>query len=125
MAWIEARARGAIVTTVFCLTTMLSAPLCQAEPSLVIQKQRTEKKSFTDAQLAEGFFKTSFGAEFHLAGRVDRIRKYVKPVRVFIEGSQRPDRRKQLADVVADIGHRIAHLDIAMAEDRHSANVLV
>ena len=37
------------------------------------------------------FFKTAFGAEFHLAGRVDRIRKYDVPVRVFVDNS-RPDR---------------------------------
>jgi Protein of unknown function (DUF2927) len=124
MARVKVRCRDAVAVMVLCLTA-LSAPMCRAEPSLVAQKQRAEKKSFTDAQLVEGFLKTSFGAEFQLAGRVDQIRKYVKPVRVFIEGSQRADRRKQLAGVVADIGRRIAHLDIAMADDRESANVVV
>ena len=125
MARIKARGRGIAAVTVLCLMAALTASLCRAEPSIVAQKQRAEKKSFTDAQLTEGFFKTAFGAEFQLAGRVDRIRKYVKPVRVFIEGSQRADRRQQLADVVADIGRRIAHLDIAMTDDRESANVVV
>jgi Protein of unknown function (DUF2927) len=125
MARIKARGRGTVAVMVLCLAAALSASLCHAEPSLVAQKQRAEKKSFTDAQLIEGFLKTSFGAEFQLAGRVDRIRKYVNPVRVFIEGSQRADRRKQLSDVVADIGRRIAHLDIAMTVDRDSANVVV
>jgi hypothetical protein len=125
MARIEARARDAVAAAVLCLAAVLAAPSCRADSSIVAQKQRAEKKSFTDAQLVEGFLKTSFGAEFQLAGRVDRIRKYVKPVRVFIEGSQRADRRKQLAAVVADIGHRIAHLDIAMADDRDNANIVV
>jgi hypothetical protein len=125
MARIDARGRGAVAVMVLCLTAVLAAPLCQAEPSFVAQKQQAEKKSFTDVQLVEGFLQTSFGAEFQLAGRVDRIRKYVKPVRVFIEGSQRADRHKQLADVVADIGRRVAHLDIAMADDRENANVVV
>src|SRR5258708_10783044 len=124
MARIKARARGIAAATVLCLTAALPATLCRAEPSIIAQKQRAEKKSFTDAQLIDGFFKTSFGAEFHLAGRVDRIRKYVKPLRVFIEGSQRADRRNQLSDVAADIARRIAHLDIAMAADRDSANVI-
>ncbi|HVV80764.1 MAG TPA: DUF2927 domain-containing protein, partial [Pseudolabrys sp.] len=125
MARIEARTRGAVAAAVLCLAAVLAAPLCRADPSIVAQKQRAEKKSFTDAQLVEGFLKTSFGAEFQLAGRVDRIRKYVKPVRVFISGSQRADRRKQLADIVDDIGRRVAHLDIAMADDRDSANIVV
>lgn len=86
---------------------------------------RAEKTTFTDAQIIEGFLKTSFGAEFQLAGRVDRIRKYRKPVRVFISSKSRPDRRKQLGGIIADIGSHIQHLDIAVTEDRAAANLLV
>jgi hypothetical protein len=68
--------------------------------------------------------KTAFGAEFHLAGRVDRIRKFVAPVRVFAEGT-RADRKAQIAKVVADIAAHMRHLDIAMAERAEDANVLV
>ncbi len=95
-----------------------------AEIPAIASRQRAEKKSFTDAEIADGFLKTAFGAEYHLAGRVDRIRKYDMPVRVFADGN-RPDRKAQLAKVVADIGQRIAHLDIAMAETGDSANILV
>jgi hypothetical protein len=99
-------------------------PAASAEIPAIASRQRAEKKSFTDAEIADGFLKTAFGAEYHLAGRVDRIRKYDVPVRVFADGN-RPDRKAQLAKVVADIGQRIAHLDIAMAETSDSANVLV
>jgi hypothetical protein len=90
----------------------------------IAARQRIEKKSFTDAEIIEGFFKTAFGAEFQLAGRVDRIRKYVTPVRVFAEG-KRADRKAQLAKIVADIGSRIQHLDIAMAKDSEDATITV
>src|SRR6202011_262565 len=99
-------------------------PAASAEIPAIASRQRAEKKSFTDAEITDGFLKTAFGAEYHLAGRVDRIRKYDMPVRVFAEGN-RPDRKAQLAKVVADIGQRIAHLDIAMAETSDGANVLV
>src|SRR6202165_5256299 len=95
-----------------------------AENPAIASRQRAEKKTFTDSEITEGFLKTAFGAEYHLAGRVDRIRKYHMPVRVFADGN-RADRKAQLAKVVADIGQRIAHLDIAMAETSDSANVLV
>ena len=101
------------------------APAHAAENPDVAARQRAEKKTFTDAEITEGFFKTAFGAEFHLAGRVDRIRKYDGPVRVFAQGASRRDRKAQLANVVADISKRIAHLDIAMAATRDDANVLV
>ena len=100
------------------------APVLSAEIPAIASRQRAEKKSFTDGEIAEGFFKTAFGAEYHLAGRVDRIRKYDVPVRVFADGN-RPDRKAQLAKVVADIGARVQHLDIAMANDADSANVAV
>jgi Protein of unknown function (DUF2927) len=95
-----------------------------AEIPSIAARQRAEKKSFTDAEIVEGFLKTAFGAEFQLAGRVDRIRKYVAPVRVFAEGN-RADRKAQLAQVVADIAKRVQHLDIAMAATAADANVTV
>src|SRR6478609_393873 len=95
-----------------------------AEIPGVAQRQRTEKKIFTDGEIVEGFFKTAFGAEYHLAGRVDRIRKYDAPVRVFADGT-RPDRKAQLAKIVADIAARVQHLDIAMTANNDDANVLV
>jgi hypothetical protein len=95
-----------------------------SEIPAIAARQRAEKKIFTDAEIVEGFLKTSFGAEFQLAGRVDRIRKYVSPVRVFAEGN-RADRKAQLAQVVADIGRRVQHLDIDMATNGEDANVTV
>jgi hypothetical protein len=96
-----------------------------AENPAIASRQRTEKKTFTDSEIIDGFFKTAFGAEFHLAGRVDRIRKYDRPVRVFAAGANRPDRKAQLAKVVADIGRRIAHLDIATAATIDEATIVV
>ena len=104
--------------------TALWPSLSLAEIPSIVARQRVEKKSFTDAEIVEGFMKTSFGAEYHLAGRVDRIRKYDAPVRVFADGNH-AGRKAQLAKVVADIGHRIQHLDIAMTDRAEDANVTV
>ena len=60
-----------------------------ADIPAIAQRQRTEKKIFTDSEIVDGFLKTAFGAEYHLAGRVDRIRKYDGPVRVFADGTPR------------------------------------
>jgi Protein of unknown function (DUF2927) len=99
-------------------------PLAAEIPGIA-SRQRAEKKSFTDGEIADGFLKTAFGAEYHLAGRVDRIRKYDAPVRVFADGVNRADRKAQLAKVVADIAARVRHLDIAMADSGDGANVVV
>jgi hypothetical protein len=67
----------------------------------------------------------TFGAEFHVGGRVDRIRKYDGPVRVYIENRAKPDRSQQVAAVIADIARHIQHLDIAITRSRDEANMLV
>ncbi|NEU97559.1 DUF2927 domain-containing protein [Bradyrhizobium uaiense] len=99
-------------------------PATATEVPAITARQRHEKKVFTDAEIVEGFLKTAFGAEYHLAGRVDRIRKYDSPVRVFADGS-RADRKAQLAKVIADIGAKVQHLDIAMTDDKDAASVVV
>ena len=104
-------------------TGMAPPPAAAAELAAIAAKQRAEKKSFTDSEIVDGFMKTAFGAEYHLAGRVDRIRKYEVPVRVFADG--RADRKAQIGRIVADIAARVRHLDIAMADSNDNANLLV
>jgi len=114
-----------LATVLAALALDVAAPsLASAELPAIAQRQHAEKKNFTDSEIVDGFMKTAFGAEYHLAGRVDRIRKYEAPVRVFADGN-RPDRKAQLAKIVADIATKVQHLDIAMAEDSDGANVLV
>src|SRR5437870_1522536 len=99
-------------------------PSASAEIPAIASRQRAEKKTFTDSEIIEGFLKIAFGAEYHLAGRVDRIRKYEVPVRVFADGN-RADRKAQLSKVVADIAAKVQHLDIAVTENNEGANVQV
>jgi Protein of unknown function (DUF2927) len=115
----------AIALAGFASAGVVLPPATAAEIPAIASRQRAEKKIFTDREITDGFFKTAFGAEFQLAGRVDRIRKYDMPVRVFADAAKRPDRKAQLARVVADIGQRIQHLDIAMAESSEDANIIV
>jgi hypothetical protein len=114
-----------VILAAIAFDIAVSPPSEAADNAAIASRQRTERKTFTDGEITDGFFKTAFGAEYHLAGRVDRIRKYDVPVRVFADGGNRPDRRVQLAKVVADIGARVQHLDIAMADSREAANVVV
>ncbi len=104
------------------ITTLAQA---QAEDREIAKRRAAERKTFTDAEIYKGFFATAFGAEMRIAGRVDGIRKYVVPVRVFVENRANPDRSAQVATVVADIQSRIANIDIAMTADRAAANIVV
>jgi hypothetical protein len=96
-----------------------------AEDSEITARRAAERKTFSDEDIALGFFKTVFGAELRLRGRTDVIRKYDGPVRVFIENRAKPDRRAGVAKVIDDIRRRVDHLDIAVTEDRAAANYFV
>src|SRR5437899_2067930 len=120
----QARRILAVALAAIAFDTVVSPPPASAEMAAIAVRERVEKKTVTDGDIIEGFMKTAFGAEYHLAGRVDRIRKYEAPVRVFADGS-RADRKVQLAKVVADIAKRVQHLDIAMVDTSDGANVLV
>lgn len=115
--------RGSILLGIM-LAAIVLLPAVAETPGVSV-RQRNEKKIFTDSEITDGFLKTAFGAEYHLAGRVDRIRKYHVPVRVFVDGSSRTDRRAQIAKVVSDIATRVQHLDIAMASNRDDANAII
>ncbi len=76
-------------------------------------RKSAQRTTFTDAEIIDGFLKTTIGAEFQLAGRVDRIRKYDTPVRVYIDNRGRPDRSARLKQIVDDIARHIRHIDLA------------
>jgi DUF2927 family protein len=88
-------------------------------------RRAAETRSFTDAQIIDGFFKVTFGAEFHTAGRIDRIRKFDVPVRAYVDNRGRPDRSGTIARVLADIGRHVDNLDIALTDDRRIANLVI
>jgi hypothetical protein len=88
-------------------------------------RRAAERKDFTDAEIADGFFKIAFGAEFHQGGPTDRIRKYEVPIRAFVVNRGWPDRQLGVAAVVTDIRARIRHLDFELTRDARTANVVV
>lgn len=113
-----------LLVAAFAVVAVLTAPV-HAEDREITKRRAAERKTFTNAQIFNGFFRTAFGAELALAGNSDRIRKYHVPIRVHVESRATPDRRAQVAAVVADIKSKIAGIDIAMVDDIASANVKV
>jgi hypothetical protein len=96
-----------------------------AENAKVAHHRAIERKTFTDAEIADGFFKVTFGAEFHIAGGVDRIRKYDRPIRVYVDNRSTPNRSAEVASVIADLHARIRDLDITKTDRREEAQIIV
>jgi hypothetical protein len=96
----------------------------RAENAEIANRRAAERTSFSNDEIAGGFFKTAFHAELQFDRRAERIRKFDEPIRAFIDGGS-PERNAAIAAIVADIAARVKHLDLAVTSDRSKANVVV
>jgi hypothetical protein len=115
---------GAVVLAVLA-TVVLATSAARADELNVGTRQNAERIAFSDAEIADGFFKIAFGAEFEVAGSGNVIRKFDAPVRVFLDDRGQANRRADIEAVISDIRAAVEHLDIALTQDRNTANIIV
>lgn len=123
-AFRRAGAAAIVALSVISIGGILTRP-AQAENEYISIRRASEQTTFTDSQIADGFFKIAFRAELQVGPRVDRIRKFDGPVRVFIDNRGTPARRGLMEAVIRDIGARVEHLDIAVVTTRQDSNFVV
>ena len=114
-----------IAAALFVAVLVTVSSSLRAENAGIKNGRELERTEFTNHEIIDGFFKIAFGAELHVAGKPNRIRKFDGPVRVFLDDRANADRRADIAAVIADIRRHVAHSDVAMTEDRQAANVVV
>src|SRR6202023_4160232 len=103
----------------------ISGHSAKAENPDISSRRASERLDFTNDEIKDGFFKIAFKAEMQIDAPVERIRKFDEPVRIFVDSMGLPDRRSEIAAVVADIRSRVNHLDVAVTDDREAANFVV
>ncbi len=113
------------VATAVTLAGALSGAPAHAENAEVSARRAAERTNFSNDEIKDGFFKTAFHGELQFDHANERIRKFDGPVRVFVVNRGEPDRRAELAAIIADIRAHIDHLDLAMTDDRATANFVV
>ena len=129
--WPAARTRllGAWSAGIFTASVLTMAGIstypAQAENADISVRRASERTSFSNDEIIDGFFKIAFGAELQVGRRVERVRKFDEPVRVFVVNRGAPDRRAEIAAIIADIRARVNHLDLAITDDRKTANLVV
>ena len=124
---VAARIVGCTAMVILGLATLAGDyGLAKAEDAGIASRRAAERHDFTDGEIRNGFFKVAFRAELQVGRSAERVRKFDGPVRIFIDSSQAlPKRRAGITAIVADIGRRIDHLDLAIATDRREANFTV
>jgi hypothetical protein len=113
-----------LISMAFAIYGSLNWP-AQAENPDINSRRATEQTNFSDGEIKDGFYKIALRAELQFDRRVERIRKFDEPVRVFVVNRGAPDRRAEIAKIVADIHARVQHLDLAMTDDRQAANFVI
>lgn len=79
--------------------------------------------AFTDAALVDGFRRTVFGSEFRSFGRqADIVKKFVKPVRVYVDDRSREKRGSEVAAFVGSLPPLVRGLDIEVVAVPAAAN---
>jgi hypothetical protein len=96
-----------------------------AEDPDIGSRRASARTEFTNDEIKDGFFKIAFSAELQLDAAANRVRKFDEPVRIFVINNGLPDRRPDIAAIVADIQARVNHLDVALTDDRRAANFVV
>src|SRR3984957_7891758 len=96
-----------------------------AEDPDISSRRASARVEFTHDEIRDGVFKIAFSAELQLDAAANRVRKFDEPVRIFVINNGLPDRRADIAAIVADIQARVNHLDVAITEDRQAANFVV
>jgi len=119
---------GRMVMVATFATVMLagfSSLSAHAENPEIASRRAAERSDFTNDEIREGFFKIAFGAELQLDKPTERVRKFDEPIRIFVANHGAPDRRGEIAAIVDDIRSHVNHLDVAITNDRRSANFVV
>src|SRR5450631_2433426 len=114
----------AFASIALMLAGVSSGP-ANAENPDISSRRAAERTDFTNDEIKDGFFKIAFSAELQLGVPVERVRKFDEPVRIFVVSKGLPDRRSEIAAIVADIRARVNHLDVAVTDDRQAANFVV
>jgi Protein of unknown function (DUF2927) len=120
---------GKSITMAFAAIALMLSGInsgpANAENPDISSRRASERTDFTNDEIKDGFFKIAFSAEMQIGAPVKRVRKYDEPVRIFVVSRGSPDRRSEIAAIVADIGARVNHLDVAVTNDRQAANFVV
>jgi hypothetical protein len=114
-----------ILASIAISLTGIIGGAANAENADITSRRAAERTDFTNDEIKDGFFKIAFGAELQLGLPAERIRKFDGPVRIFVVSKGLPDRRSEIAAIVADIRTHVNHLEMAITNDPHAANFFV
>ncbi|MEQ8656506.1 MAG: DUF2927 domain-containing protein [Hyphomicrobiales bacterium] len=94
---------------------------------LVLGSHASQAQSgFSDAALADGFFRTVFGLEYEASSRgASVVKKFVEPVRLYIDHRSRADRRLAVEQFVSSVNDAVRGLDLQVIDDPLNANFTV
>ena len=101
----------AVVSVLFAVASLMTVPVHAAR--------------YDDDEVAQGFYKTVFGAEIKAlswGGQSKRVKKYVAPVKVWIDNRATLNRLRTVRRFIKSLPISIPGLQVRMANNRKDAN---
>jgi Protein of unknown function (DUF2927) len=115
--------RGILI--LMALTLTRRSPLCFAA-ALLLSLASTPTPAFTDAELVDGFRRTVFGSEYPSWGwQADIVKKFVNPVRVYVDDRSREQRGDEVARFVRSLPGLVDGLNMHIVASPSEANFRV
>ncbi|TLP45623.1 MULTISPECIES: DUF2927 domain-containing protein [Cohaesibacter] len=93
--------------------------------TLSVQGSVLHAANFADTDIADGFYKTVFGAEIRSlswGSQTNRVKKYVTPVKIWIDNRARLNRLKTVRQFVRNLPRQIPGLKVRFARTPKDAN---
>ncbi len=107
------------------LTLTRRSPLCFAV-ALLLSLASTPTPAFTDAELVDGFRRIVFGSEYPSWGwQADIVKKFVNPVRVYVDDRSREQRGDEVARFVRSLPGLVDGLNMHIVVSPSEANFRV
>ncbi len=89
---------------------------------LAIGGSASAQNQFNDAELLNGFYRTVFGLEYASGGGAGVVKKFVQPVRLYIDHRARLDRRQSVRRLVRSVDQSVRGLDLQVVGSPQQAN---
>ena len=118
--------RALLVVAALCaLTGAQAASDKEPPPAGAFKGAPAEYTKFATAEIVRGFMALAFGSDMRIGARPKGVRRFDRPVKIYVQNGGSTDRTAQMKRVIAEYAAKIPTLKVSEANATESADVLV
>jgi len=114
-----------LMAALLIATSALAASDPEPAPAGAFAGAPAQYTHFTAAELTRGFMALAFGSDLRVGVRPKGIRRFDRPINVFIGSAGSVDRKAAMQAIVAEYGKKLPQLRIANTADEETADLVI